>query len=103
MATLIEQYNILFSDNSLKNRVTMACVVSAKTIFGEDVGVTNHANRLIWATACFAEPTRIGYTMFKSAIQLMSDLSNIDTVTDTAIQNAVTGLVDEMANAEAGA
>lgn len=103
MATLIEQYNIVFSDNSLKNRVTMACIVAAKNVFGEDAGTTNHANRLVWAKACFSEPQRIGSEMFRSAVQLMSDPSNIDSVTDTAIQNGVNGLVDQMANAEAGA
>lgn len=49
MATLIQIYNAGFGDSHLHSMVVGAVIKIAVYILGEDGGVSNHANRLIWA------------------------------------------------------
>ena len=58
----------LFSENQLQNRIQVACIVAAETIRNEDPGVTNHANRLIWAKAAFENPEGISKKMLMALL-----------------------------------
>lgn len=72
MATDIELYN-LHNDSELRNRVLIQCVVTAEAIMNEDGGTPNHANRLIWAAATFANPKVEAYRMFIAVLAANKD------------------------------
>ncbi len=95
MASYTELYN-LNNNSDLKNRVMVACLVSAETIMAELDTVPNHANRLIWAAKVFAAPGSESDRMFWAIIAANNTLSieQITSATDVAIQTAVDNHID---------
>ena len=95
MAAYNELYSLL-SNTALKNRIRVACVIAAETIRTEDVGTANHANRLIWAAAVFANPEAESGRMFMSVIAANKDntVAQIEGASDAQIQAAVDAAVD---------
>ena len=53
MATYTELFD-LGSNAALRNRVTVACLVAAQAVVGENAATANHANRLQNAINVFA-------------------------------------------------
>lgn len=95
MATYSELFD-LQTDSALKNKVRIATVVAAEMIRGEDAGIPNHANRLLWAAAVFASPAAETDRMFWAVLAANKDLSvaQIAAATDAAIQTAVDAAID---------
>ena len=86
----------LFSDNVLKNRVEVACIVAAETIRGEDSQPANHDNRMLWAKAAFSNPNSIRDAMLKALLAANKNLEvmAIQGVSDAALQVLVDAAVD---------
>lgn len=95
MATYASLYD-LNNNSLLKNKVQVACLVSAETIMAELDTVPNHANRLVWSAKVFANPQYEADRMFWAIIAANNTLTieQITGATDLAIQNAVDGHVD---------
>lgn len=99
MATYEELYN-LRTDSALKNRVTTACIIAAEAVMLEDGGTANHANRLLWARAVFANPENEAERMFMAILAANSGLTKaaIQGATDSAIQTNVDDHIDLFAD-----
>lgn len=99
MATYAELRG-LFGHNELKNKIEVACIVAAETIRGEVTGVTNHANRLLWAKAAFASPKAVAGQMVMALLAANKDAATaaITGATDGAIQAKVDAAVDMFAD-----
>ena len=99
MATYEELYN-LRTDSALKNKVTTACIMAAETVMNELVTVDNHANRLLWAKAVFANPKGEATRMFMAilAANAAADVAVIQAATDVAIQTNVDDHIDLFAD-----
>ena len=90
----------LFSENELQNKVEVACIVAAEKIRTEDIGTTNHANRLAWAKEAFQSPRNVGDQMLMAllAADKDEDVATITGASDTAIQTRVDAAVDVFAD-----
>lgn len=101
MATYAELYN-LHNNSALRNRVIIAVVVAAETVMNEDPGTANHANRLLWASDVFANPTAEANRMFMAVLAANKDqtIAQIEAATDVAIQNNVGAHIDLFATGE---
>lgn len=95
MATYLELHN-LQSNNELFRRVASACVIAAETIRSEDVGTTNHANRIAWAASVFASPKAEAGRMLWAVLAANKDnsIAQITGATDEQLQTAVNEAVD---------
>ena len=49
MATLLETSRLLNERGDLWNKVRGGVIKAASSVYAEDAGTTNHANRLLWA------------------------------------------------------
>ena len=92
-------YEALFSlwnESELRNLVTVAVIVAAQKIWGEDGATPNHANRLIWAKTTLMSPTSIVNAMFRFVLAANKDMSveAILDASDPSIQAAIDGAVD---------
>lgn len=83
----------------LNNRIRVACIVAAETIRTELVGVTNHANRMIWAKAVFANPGAEAQRMMWAVLaqNRALALAALTGANDAAVQAAVNAAVDVFA------
>lgn len=99
MATYEELFG-LHNNSALKNRVVAAVVIAAETVMNEDGGTANHANRLIWAKAVFANPNTEAGRMFWSVLAANSaaSVATITGATDAAIQTNVNDHIDLFAD-----
>ena len=99
MATYTELRN-LFNNSELKNRVSVACIVAAETIRGEDTATTNHANRLLWAKQAFKNPNGVSSEMLMALLAANKDaeVAAIEGATDAVIQTKVDAAVDLFAD-----
>ena len=95
MATYTELHS-LRSDSALRNRVMVACIISAEAVIVEDGGTANHANRLIWAASVFVSPMAEAKRMFMTVLAANSSLTmaQIQAATDAQIQTNVDAHVD---------
>jgi hypothetical protein len=94
MATYLELYGLLSGGDdhtTLLNRVTIACIVAAETIRGENIGTANHDNRFIWAKEAFQDPTGKAREMLPFLLATNKDtaVASIISATDAVIQTAV--------------
>jgi hypothetical protein len=99
MATLSELHS-LFGNNDMLVKVESAIVVAAETIRTEDVGTTNHANRLIWAKAAFTNPRQFRDEMWRAMLGAneSASIATILAATDSTIQNNVNAAIDIFAD-----
>lgn len=99
MATYAEIRD-LFTDSSLRNKVSVACIVAAEAIRNEDAGTTNHANRLIWAKEAFSNPLTTSEEMLMALLAANKDetVATIQGASDAAIQARVNAAVDVFAD-----
>ncbi len=98
MATYAEIYD-LYNNAALRNRVSVACVLAANAIVGENVTMTNHANRLIWAKQVFVDPLAVAHTMLMVVLAANAafTVAQITGATDAALQTAVNNAVNVLA------
>jgi len=95
MATYTELYS-LRSDSALRNRVMVACIISAEAVMAEIDTTPNHANRLLWAASVFANPIAETNRMFMAILAANSALAaaQIQAATDAQIQTNVGDHID---------
>ena len=94
-----EELFSLWHESELKNLVTVAVVVAAEEIWGEDEATPNHANRLIWAKATLESPTSVASAMFRLVLAANKDATKeaILGASDASIQAAIDSAVDMFA------
>lgn len=99
MATYTELAN-LANNNTLLDKFTAAIAVQADVIRQEATGVTNHANRLIWAKQAFSDPRSMALKMTWAilAANAAVPLASIQSASDATILTAVAAAVDVFAN-----
>jgi hypothetical protein len=90
MATYIELVAAA-TDPTLKQRVALACVIAANTIFLEDTATANHAARLTWAKSVYNNPESEASRVLWSVLAQNKDATTtqIAEVTDASLQTAV--------------
>lgn len=98
MATYTELFDLM-NDSALRNRVSVACLVAAEAVRVEAAGTANHANRLLWAKATFADARGAGERMLPAILAQNSGLTRaqILAAADSALQSAVNAAVDVFA------
>jgi len=99
MATYQELFD-LRHNHVLLDKVTMAVIVAAETVFAELGGTTNHANRIIWAREASIKPREMA-GVFMSAVlaaNKSATTGNIVGAADNAIQTNVNDVIDDFAN-----
>jgi hypothetical protein len=94
MATYTEIVNAA-KDETLRQRVAVACVVAANGIFSENAGTANHVERLVWAKRVYESPESEASRVLWSVLAQNKDATaqQIATVTDTSLQTAVDAAV----------
>jgi len=102
MATYSELFD-LRSNSALKNKITVACVIASELIRTEAPATVNHAARMQWAKAVFADPEAEAERMFMAVLaqNAAATVAAITGATDAAIQTAVMNAVDVFATAGA--
>lgn len=95
MATYAELYD-LHNYTELINKVAVACIVAGEMVHDEDVSITNHANRLIWAADVFANPLAEATRMYWAllAANRSANVETIQSATDASIQSQVEAHID---------
>ena len=96
MATYTELYSLMSGQSELKNKITVAVIVAAESIRNEDVGTTNHANRLIWASQAFLSPSSMAEKMLMAVLASNKDqtVSTINSASDEILQTCVNNVID---------
>lgn len=99
MATYTE-LRTLFRHPVLTQKVEVACLIAAEAIRTEDVGTSNHANRLLWAKRVFASPHTTAEMMLMALLAANFDapVATITNVTDAAMQTQVNNAVNLFAD-----
>lgn len=84
---------------ALVKHIRVACMIAAEAIRTEAAGTTNHANRLIWAKAAFADPVTVGQRMVWAVLAQNAGaaLASITGASDATVQTAVNAAVDVFA------
>lgn len=95
MATYTELYS-LRNDSPLRNRVVVACLVSAEVVMAEVDTTPNHVNRLAWAASVFANSVAEAGRMFMAVLAANKSITiaQIQAATDEQIQTNVDNHID---------
>jgi len=93
MATYNEIYNIWATGSTLKNKVIVACVQAASTVFNENANTASHAERIVWANQVLADPTKQAQRMLWGVCLNASVQSAGEAVADATLQTVVDNLV----------
>lgn len=90
-------------DTTLNQKMRVAVVVAAETIRAELDTVPNHANRLLWAKAVYADPVREAQRMIWSVLaqNKAATLAAITGASDATVQANVDNSVNLFANGTA--
>ena len=98
MATYTELFD-LRNDSTLKNKITVACIVAAETIRTESGATPNHANRMLWAKDVFANPGLESDRMLMAVLAQNKNatVAQITSASDATIQTAVNTAIDVFA------
>lgn len=98
MATYLELLQAQAND-TLRQKVRVACVVAADAVRVESYGTANHANRLAWAKGVMQNPELAGDAMVWAVLAQNAavPLANILGASDAAVQTAVAAAIDLMA------
>lgn len=95
MATYTELFD-LHNYSDLINKVTVACIVAAEMVHGEDLVTENHANRLVWAARVLNNPKQEAIRMYWALLATNADqpVGTIQGASDVAIQSQVEAHID---------
>lgn len=95
MATYEELFT-LKSNDALRNKVSVACVVAADAIRSDPSPPGNQTNRLLWAAAVMANPQAEADRMLWAVLATNKDqeVASIQGASDSAIQTNVDAAVD---------
>ncbi len=102
MATYQELFDLRINQ-VLLDKVTVAVVVAAETVYAEAGGVTNHANRIIWARETMINPSGMARVFMGPVLvaNKAATTANIIGATDSAIQTNVDDVIDDFADGTA--
>lgn len=95
MATYAEL--LLLSENdTLRNKVRVACVIAAEKVRVEAVGTPNHDARLLWAKSVYASPESVTQRMLWAVLaqNAAATFAAISGASDATVQNAVDAAVN---------
>lgn len=95
MATYAELANI-YNQNTLRDKLVAAVSDVACTIYAEDGGTVNHANRLIWAKATLKDPIQTAHEITFAVLVANKTftVAQIVGATDAALLAAVANVVN---------
>lgn len=95
-----EELRALFADGALRNKIEVACIITAWTILQEDVGTTNHANRVVWAKQVFDNTRLPAEKLLKALLAANKDetVATIQAASKEALQTLVDDAVDVFAD-----
>ena len=98
MATYAELLTASAND-ALNNKLRVAVVVAAEVVRTELTSVANHAARMTWAKAVFADPDREAKRMLWAVLAQNKDatLAAITGASDATVQTAVNNAIDVFA------
>ena len=99
MATYEELFD-LRRNQPLLDKVTVAVIVAAETVFAEDGATPNNANRLIWAREASIRPRTMAEVFMSSvlAANKAATVPNISGAPDATIQTNVDDVIDNFAD-----
>lgn len=99
MATYSELLTASTND-VLRQKVRVACVLGAEKVRVEDIATANHALRLEWAKAVYASPETEGNRMIWAVLAQNSTatLAQITGASDALVQTAVDAAVNVFAS-----
>jgi hypothetical protein len=99
MATYAELLTLATTDDLLKQKVSVACIVACDIIRLEDEATPNHANRQAWANKTLQNPDTVSAQMVRAVLAQNRALTvaQISGANDAAIQTAVNAAVDLLA------
>lgn len=102
MATYQELFD-LRRDQVLLDKITVAVIIAADTIYNEAGGTANHANRLIWAREASKSPRAMAEVFMAAVLAANKAVAagSISGAADTAIQTNVDDVVDNFADGSA--
>lgn len=86
-------------NETLNNKIRVACVIAAEAIRTEATATANHANRLIWAKSVYQNPVAEAKRMLWSVLAQNNGatLAAITGAADATVQAAVNTAVDSFA------
>lgn len=93
----VDIFTTMHSDCDLWKKAEVACFKAAADILNEDAGTANHANRVTWANAVFANPTAKAAEMRYKILLNTTIQANLSSSTDNDVQFVVNGLIDSFA------
>lgn len=99
MATYAELLTASAND-TLRQKVRVACVIAAEKVRTEATSVTNHTARMAWAKSVYANPEAEGIRMVWAVLAQNSaaTYAAIIGASDTTVQTAVDAAVDVFAS-----
>jgi len=99
MATFAELLTASTND-VLTQKVRVACVLAAEGVRTEDPGVANHALRLVWAKAVYANPEAEGRRMVWAVLAQNQafTLAQITGASDATVLTAVSTAINVFAS-----
>lgn len=88
------------SNDTLRQKVRVACVLAAEKVRTEVGTTTNHTNRLAWAKAVYANPETEGNRMVWAVLAQNSGATYAAIIgaSDATVQSAVDAAVDVFAS-----
>ena len=92
MGTLLEDYNLRYTDSGLKVKATTAIARAAQAVLSEDEQTVNHANRLIWAKRVLAAETT------SEAEKFLWPIIGLGTITGQSSDNDILWAVNQFVN-----
>lgn len=87
-------------DAGFNKKVRVACIVAAEKIRVESTSVTNHAARVVWAKAVFADPVAEARRMSWAVLAQNRAFTYAQIVgaSDASVQTAVDAAIDVFAS-----
>ena len=101
LATLLELHGISQASGELFARFEAGMLYKSWAIIVEDVGTTNHTNRMILAKNILLTPSPTAKKYFRYFLSDPDIQTNLFESTDAQIVSAITGFFNVMANVEA--
>jgi len=99
MATYAELLTIATTNDALKQKIKVACIVACDVIRTESDATANHAARLDWARATLQDPDRAASQMVLAVLAQNRALTTaqITGASDADVQTAVNAAVNLLA------
>jgi hypothetical protein len=99
MATYAELLTASAND-TLRQKVRVACAIAAEKVRTEGSAVTNHTARMVWAKSVYANPEAEGVRMVWAVLAQNSaaTFTALISASDATVQSAVDAAVDVFAS-----